>query len=82
MRRHHDRFKPSNPQVTQQGRSFPVWGVILILALTTLACGLSATGSGSRVQRVVIMEELPRNIAGKVLKRVMREQLAADPGLK
>jgi acyl-CoA synthetase (AMP-forming)/AMP-acid ligase II len=35
-----------------------------------------------RVQRVVIMEELPRNIAGKVLKRVMREQLAADPGFK
>jgi acyl-coenzyme A synthetase/AMP-(fatty) acid ligase len=28
-----------------------------------------------RVQRVVIMDELPRNIAGKVLKRVMREQL-------
>ena len=32
-----------------------------------------------RVQRVIIMDELPRNIAGKVLKRVMREQLAADP---
>lgn len=31
-----------------------------------------------RVQRVIIMDELPRNIAGKVLKRVMREQLAAD----
>ncbi len=29
-----------------------------------------------RVQRVVIMDELPRNIAGKVLKRVLREQLA------
>jgi long-chain acyl-CoA synthetase len=29
-----------------------------------------------RVQRVIIMDELPRNIAGKVLKRVMREQLA------
>jgi len=31
-----------------------------------------------RVQRVIIKDELPRNIAGKVLKRVMREQLAAD----
>ena len=31
-----------------------------------------------RVQRVIIMDELPRNIAGKVLKRVMREQFAAD----
>lgn len=31
-----------------------------------------------RVQRVIIMAELPRNIAGKVLKRVMREQLTAD----
>jgi acyl-CoA synthetase (AMP-forming)/AMP-acid ligase II len=31
-----------------------------------------------RVQRVIIMDEFPRNIAGKVLKRVMREQLAAD----
>jgi acyl-CoA synthetase (AMP-forming)/AMP-acid ligase II len=30
-----------------------------------------------RVQRVIIMDELPRNIAGKVLKRVMREKLAA-----
>ena len=29
-----------------------------------------------RVQRVIVMDELPRNIAGKVLKRVMREQLA------
>ena len=28
-----------------------------------------------RVQRVIIMDELPRNIAGKVLKRVLREQL-------
>jgi acyl-CoA synthetase (AMP-forming)/AMP-acid ligase II len=31
-----------------------------------------------RVQRVIVMDELPRNIAGKVLKRVMREQLAAE----
>ena len=31
-----------------------------------------------RVQRVIIMDELPRNIAGKVLKRVMRGQLAVD----
>ena len=31
-----------------------------------------------RVQQVIIMEELPRNIAGKVLKRILREQLAAD----
>jgi long-chain acyl-CoA synthetase len=35
-----------------------------------------------RVQRVNIMDELPRNIAGKVLKRVMREQLAADSSRK
>jgi acyl-CoA synthetase (AMP-forming)/AMP-acid ligase II len=27
-----------------------------------------------RVQDVLILNELPRNIAGKVLKRVMREQ--------
>jgi len=30
-----------------------------------------------RVQHVVIMEEFPRNIAGKILKRVMREEFAA-----
>jgi len=29
-----------------------------------------------RVQDVLIVDELPRNIAGKVLKRVMREQYA------
>ena len=31
-----------------------------------------------RVQRVIIKDELPRNIAGKVLKRLMRDQLSAD----
>ena len=30
-----------------------------------------------RVQHVVIMEEFPRNIAGKILKRIMREKFAA-----
>jgi acyl-coenzyme A synthetase/AMP-(fatty) acid ligase len=30
-----------------------------------------------RVQRVIIMDEFPRNIAGKVLKRVMRDQFTA-----
>ena len=35
-----------------------------------------------RVQRVIITDELPRNIAGKVLKRVMREQPAADSSFK
>ncbi len=30
-----------------------------------------------RVQHVVIMEEFPRNIAGKILKRVMREEFVA-----
>jgi long-chain acyl-CoA synthetase len=30
-----------------------------------------------RVQHVVIMKEFPRNIAGKILKRVMREEFAA-----
>ena len=35
-----------------------------------------------RVQRVIIMDELPRNIAGKVLKRVMREQIAADSSIE
>jgi acyl-CoA synthetase (AMP-forming)/AMP-acid ligase II len=29
-----------------------------------------------RVQDVLILKELPRNIAGKVLKRVMREEYA------
>ena len=27
-----------------------------------------------RVHHVIIMEEFPRNIAGKILKRVMREE--------
>ena len=35
-----------------------------------------------RVQRVIIMDELPRNIAGKVLKRVMRDQLAAEASIE
>ena len=33
-----------------------------------------------RIQHVVIMNELPRNIAGKVLKRVMRDELAEKLG--
>ncbi len=31
-----------------------------------------------RVRHVVIMDEFPRNIAGKILKRVMREEFAAN----
>ncbi|HDZ90608.1 MAG: AMP-binding protein [Deltaproteobacteria bacterium] len=31
-----------------------------------------------RVSRVIIMEEFPRNIAGKTLKRVIREEFLAD----
>jgi long-chain acyl-CoA synthetase len=33
-----------------------------------------------RVQEVAIVEAFPRNIAGKVLKRVMREEFAARSG--
>jgi acyl-CoA synthetase (AMP-forming)/AMP-acid ligase II len=35
-----------------------------------------------RVQHVVILDELPRNIAGKVLKRVMRDEFAEKLGGK
>lgn len=65
MLQHYGVFKPSNRkaasqhQVTQQGQSLLFWGVILILALTTLACGLGTTGSSSRVNRVVILNRLP-----------------------
>jgi long-chain acyl-CoA synthetase len=31
-----------------------------------------------RIQRVFIMDEFPRNIAGKVLKRVMRDEFVSD----
>ncbi|MBL8152149.1 MAG: AMP-dependent synthetase, partial [Blastocatellia bacterium] len=35
-----------------------------------------------RVQKVVIMEEFPRNSAGKILKRVMREPYWSDRDTK
>ena len=61
----HGRFKLSKRtaapqhQVTQPGRFLPGWGVILMLALITLACGLSPTASGPHVKRVVILNRLP-----------------------
>ena len=35
-----------------------------------------------RVQQVIIMEDFPRSVAGKTLKRVMREPFWEDTGAK
>ena len=65
------------------------WGEAPVAAVTLVASGKASEdelktwinervgAKFQRVQHVVIMEELPRNIAGKVLKRVMRDEFAA-----
>ena len=65
------------------------WGESPVAAVTLTASGAitpaelmqwinrHVSAKFQRVQQVIIMDELPRNIAGKVLKRVMREQLSS-----
>ena len=65
------------------------WGEAPVAAVTLVAPGKASENElkawinervgakFQRVQHVVIMDELPRNIAGKVLKRVMRDEFAA-----
>ena len=65
------------------------WGEAPVAAVTLVAPGKASEdelktwinervgAKFQRIQHVVILEELPRNIAGKVLKRVMRDEFAA-----
>ncbi|MBW1818334.1 MAG: AMP-binding protein [Deltaproteobacteria bacterium] len=70
------------------------WGEAPVAAVTLVESGKAAPdeirvwinervgAKFQRIQHVVILDELPRNIAGKVLKRVMRDEFAEKLGGK
>ena len=66
------------------------WGETPVAAVTLTASGeieekeladwinAHVSAKFQRVQKVIILDEFPRNIAGKTLKRVMRDDFLSD----